>query len=412
MRKITSYLIVLNLFMSVSCQDNDNGTDLPTEEKVIELSVESMEMVGSDNEFGIDIFKRILNAESGKNVMISPLSISQALLMTYNGADGDTKKAFEDALYLGDLTIDQVNQAQKDLVKELLEVDPGVIIDIANSIWLKENFNVNPEFISVNQDYYDAEVKQLVFDDEAVNQINDWVNNKTHGKIDEIVESIDPMAIMFLINAVYYYGNWKHRFDVSNTVDGAFCLKEKSEITVPFMNQTTTARLMNHDCFKILELPYGRGNFSMLILLPDDNKSISDILDILDNESYNHWLDKLEETTVDISIPKFKFAYEKNLNYMLKAMNLMIAFDPEHADFSKISDEIQLYINRVKHKSFIDVNEKGTEAAAVTSVEMWVTSVGPSNSKFIANRPFLFVIKEKYTNAILFMGKVEDPSKE
>jgi serpin B len=354
----------------------------------------------------------MLNADKGKNLMISPLSISQALLMTYNGADGDTKKAFEETLFLNDLTVDEVNQSAQELVKALLEVDPGVIIDIANSIWYRDGYTIKPEFIQVNEDYYNAEVQQLIFNDEAVDIINAWVKDKTNDKIEKIIDSIDPEMLMFLINAVYFKGNWKYQFKESNTVNGEFILSNGSKISVPFMHQSITAKLMYHDDFTILDLLYGRGNFSMFIVLPDEDKTIDDVLELWNNDTYNQWLtDFTEVGELEVVIPKFKFAYEKELNDVLKAMGLTSAFDQNQANFSKIIEDIQLYISKVKHKTFIEVNEKGTEAAAVTSVGIGTTSIGPSN-QFIADRPFLFVIREKYTNSILFMGRVEDPSKE
>lgn len=407
-----NYLLILLGLILVSCEKDDNGPEYPTEEKEIVLSVNSKDMVSSDNQFGIEIFKRMLSADKGENLMISPLSISQALLMTYNGADGDTKKAFEETLFLNDLTIDEVNQSAQELVEALLEVDPGVIIDIANSIWYRDEYTIKPEFIQVNEDYYNAEVQQLVFNDEAVDIINAWVKDKTNDKIEEIIDSIDPMTLMFLINAVYFKGNWKYQFEESNTVNGEFTLSNGSKITVPFMHQSITAKVMGHDDFTILDLLYGRGNFSMFIILPDEDKTIDDVLEVWNNDTYNQWLtDFTEVGELNVVIPKFKFAYEKELNDVLKDMGLALAFDPYQADFSNIIEDMQLYISKVKHKTFIEVNEKGTEAAAVTSVEIGYTSIDPS-TQFIADRPFLFVIREKYTNSILFMGRVEDPSKE
>src|SRR6056297_2864532 len=189
MRLLTCILILLPLTMS--CQ-KDEGMNFPTEEKVIELSPEAKAMVSTDNQFGIELFKRMIAEESDVNLMISPLSISQALLMTYNGSAGETKTAFEETLFLSDFTTDEINHAQKELVKALLEVDPAVTISKANSIWHRQGFPVNPEFIKVNQDFYDAEVREAAFDQSTVDLINRWVVIKTHGKIDEIVDEVDP----------------------------------------------------------------------------------------------------------------------------------------------------------------------------------------------------------------------------
>jgi len=409
MRLLTCILLLLPL--TISCQ-KDEGMDFPTEEKVIELSPKAKAMVSTDNQFGIELFKRMIAGESDQNLMISPLSISQALLMTYNGSTGETKTAFEETLFLSDFTTDEINHAQNELVKALLEVDPAVTISVANSIWHREGFSVNPEFIKVNQDFYDAEVREAAFDQTTVDLINSWVKNKTNGKIDQVVDQIDPSLVMFLINAIYFNGNWKYKFDESNTTNHDFNLSNGSKVNVPFMNQEVTARLMLHDDFTILDLPYGRGNYSMLIFLPDEDKSIDDVMAVWNTENYTEWLGNFEAMNVDISIPKFKFGYAKKLDDFLQSMGLTVAFDPDNADFSNITEAMQLYIDFVKHKSFIDVNEKGTEAAAVTSVGIGVTSIDPSYPKFIADKPFLFAIREKYTNAILFMGQVTNPAEE
>lgn len=403
--------ILIFLPLTMSCQ-KDEGMDFPTEEKVIELTPESKAMVSTDNQFGVDLFKRMISQESDKNLMISPLSISQALLMTYNGSAGETKTAFEETLFLSDFTTDEINHAQNELVKALLEVDPAVTISVANSIWHREGFSVNPEFIKLNQDFYDAQVTEAAFDQSTVDLINRWVENKTNGKIDEIVEQIDPSLVMLLINAIYFNGSWKYKFEESNTVNNDFYLGSGSKVNVPFMNQEVTAKLMLHDDFTILDLPYGRGDFSMLIFLPDEDKTIDDVMAVWNIENYNEWLENFEAINVDVTIPKFKFGYKKKLNDFLQAMGLSIAFDPYNADFSNITEAKQLYIDFVKHKSFIDVNEKGTEAAAVTSVGFGVTSIDPNYPRFIANRPFLFAIREKQTNAILFLGKVANPAEE
>src|SRR6056297_517163 len=409
MRLLTCILLLLPLTMS--CQ-KDEGMDFPTEEKVIELTPESKALVSTDNQFGIKLFKRMIVEESDVNLMISPLSISQALLMTYNGSAGKTKTAFEETLFLNDLTTEEINRAQNELVKALLEVDPAVTISKANSIWYRRGLPVEPEFIKVNQDFYDAEVVEAAFDQTTVDLINSWVENKTHGKIDEIVDEIDPSLVMFLINAIYFNGNWKYKFDESNTTNHDFNLSNGSKVNVPFMNQEVTARLMLHDDFTILDLPYGRGNFSMLIFLPDEDKTIDDVMDVWNTENYNEWLENFEEMNVEVSIPKFKFGYAEELNDLLQSMGLSVAFDPNNADFSNITEARELYIDFVKHKSFIEVNEKGTEAAAVTVVGFGTTSVDPNYPKFIANRPFLFAIREKQTNAILFLGKVANPAEE
>ncbi|MEE4197967.1 MAG: serpin family protein [Bacteroidales bacterium] len=408
--KVLPFFLLL-LPITISCGE-DEGMDFPAREKEINLTPESGAMVTADNQFGFELFKRMLSVDSAKNLMISPVSISQALLMTYNGSAGETKNAFEETLFLGDLTTEEINQAQQELVNALLEVDPAVTLNIANSIWHREGFPVNPEFMKVILDFYTAEIMEAAFDQSTVDLVNRWVEDETGGKIDHILDQIDPSHVMFLINAIYFNGNWKYQFEASNTLNDEFYLSNGSTVNVPFMNQEVNAALLQHDDFTILDLPYGRGNFSMLFFLPGEDKTIDDLMAAWNTENYDHWLEHLEEMNVAVSIPKFKFGYAKELDDFLQAMGLAVAFDPDHADFSNLTEAMQLYIDFVKHKSFIDVNEKGTEAAAVTAVGFGTTSADPSYPEFVANRPFLFALREKQTHAILFLGKVANPAEE
>ncbi|MBA7584325.1 hypothetical protein ES708_26278 [subsurface metagenome] len=358
---------------------------------------------------------QIIGREVEKNVMISPLSISLALAMTYNGADGDTKEAMEKTLELSGFTIDEINENYKILIDALSSVDPKVLMSIANSIWHEQNFGVEQDFINVNQNYFYAEVSPLDFNDpDAVTTINNWVADKTNDKITEIIDNIPAEAVMYLINAIYFKGIWKYEFDESDTKEKPFYLSDGTTKDVPMMIQEASFNYLSNDILQAVEMPYGAGNYSMIILLPQYNKTPDDIIDQLSNENWNMWLSEFYEAEkVQIHLPKFKFEYKNLLNDELINMDMGIAFDPDYADFSKINPDWQLYISRVIHKSFIEVNEEGTEAAAVTAVEISFTSIGEETFiPFYVNQPFIFAIKEKYTNAIIFMGKVMEPEYE
>ena len=347
--------------------------------------------------------------------MISPLSVSLALAMTYNGADGDTKEAMKKTLELYGLTVDEINENYKILIDALASVDPKVLMSIANSIWYRQTFEVEQDFINVNENYFNAEVSPLDFNDpDAVTTINNWVAGKTKNKITEILDAIPADAVMYLINAIYFKGIWKYEFDESDTEEKPFYLSDGTTKDVPMMIQEASFNYLSNDILQAVEMPYGAGNYSMIILLPQYNKSLDDIIDQLSNENWNKWLSEFYEAEkLQIHLPKFKFEYKNQLNDELKNMDMGIAFDPEYADFSKINSTWQLFISRVIHKSFIEVNEEGTEAAAVTLVEMNYTSFGGETGiHFYVNQPFIFAIKEKYTNTIIFMGKVMEPEYE
>jgi len=347
--------------------------------------------------------------------MISPLSVSLALAMTYNGADGDTKEAMEKTLELNGLTVDEINENYKILIDALASVDPKVLMNIANSIWYEQIFEVEQDFINVNQNYFYAEVSPLDFTNpDAVTTINNWVADKTNDKITEIINEIPPLAVMYLINAIYFKGIWKYEFDESDTEEKSFYLSDGTTKDVPMMVQEASFNFFSNDIMQAVEMPYGAGNYSMIILLPQYSKTPDDIIGQLTNENWNSWLSEFYEAEkVQIHLPKFKFEYKNLLNDELINMDMGIAFSGS-ADFSKINPFEQLFISRVIHKSFIEVNEEGTEAAAVTAVEISLTSSGGGEGAifFHVNQPFIFAIKEKYTNTIVFMGRVMEPKYE
>ncbi|MCK4661619.1 MAG: serpin family protein [Bacteroidales bacterium] len=409
--KLISIFTVLLISYS-SCQKSD-GDNKPSDPVIpdIQLSEKGEQLVSSSNAFGFDLFKNINDSEEdNKNIFISPLSVSFALAMTYNGADGDTKTAMEEALKLSGLTTDEINSNFKSLMNALVNLDPKVVLTIANSIWYRDSFDVLQDFIDVNQEYYDAEVSALNFSDPAsVDIINNWVANKTNDKIKEIINCIPQDAVMYLINAIYFNGTWKYEFKEEDTTDDPFYLMDGSTKNVPMMHQEITVDYFSNDDFQAVDMYYGGEKYSMLVLLPKQDKSVNDIIAQLDDENWNSMINSFTELgDVIIGLPKFKFEYKNTLNDMLAKMGMGIAFNENLADFGKINPDYQLFISRVIHKTYVDVNEQGTEAAAVTAVEIGVTSFEP-NKNFIVNKPFIFVIKEKSTNAIIFMGKVVEP---
>lgn len=398
------------VFALVSCDKNDD-TAKNNPYTPITLDLKSTSLVKSSNTFGANIFKQVLQDEKeDANILLSPLSIFQALSMTRNGAKGLTKDEMNHVLAFDETEGDDLNAYQKKLVDALKKADKKLTLDIANSIWYRNDVNVEPDFIQINQDYFNAEVNALNFSDAqgAKQTINNWVNKQTKTKIPEIVDEVTPDHVMFLINAVYFYGQWQNKFDAKDTRKEAFYPESGNKVEINMMHQEASLGYFSNDMFTMVEMPYGNGHFNMVALLPNEGKKVSDIVIAMDDDSWGTWMESLQNQEVVLGFPKFKFEGEYELNDPLIRMGMPLAFSGS-ADFTGILTQGGIYISKVKHKTFIEVDEKGTEAAAVTSVEMEVTSAGPQKRQFTANKPFVFAITEKDTNTILFLGKLMMP---
>jgi serpin B len=380
------------------------------------LTVAEESLVEADNRFAFKLFREV-NAQdtSEGNIFISPLSVGMALGMTYNGAAGTTRDAMQQTLELQGMTLQEVNEAYRSLIDLLRTLDPRVEFTLANSIWHREEIEIVPDFLDRNQQYFDAQVTGLDFaDPTATNTINAWVNEQTRGKIREIVAPpIDPLTIMFLINAIYFKGDWTRQFDRDRTHDAAFQLADGGETTVQMMTHDGEVPLQivfDADALvTVADLSYGGQAYSMTIVMPWEVSGIEGLVEGLDQSRWSGWIAALDSTAMLVSLPKFTLEYEMTLKDVLKALGMEEAFT-ENADFTNLYRGLgRAFISDVKHKTFVDVNEEGTEAAAVTSVEVGVTSAPPS---IYVDRPFVFVIRERYSGTILFMGKMLDPSSE
>lgn len=399
-------MICLAAALAVACETNP---PVP-ESKDLHLNKKSLELLASDNVFGLELFQEVMqDATAGENIMISPLSVAIALGMTYNGSASTTREAMEATLKLQGLTEDEINDGYKSIIDQLLDLDPKVIMEIANSIWYRQDFEVEDDFINTNKEHFYAEIRALDFNrPDARDIINQWVSDNTHQLIEEIIDFIPPEAVMYLINAIYFKGTWTYEFDPEETTLELFYPEAEASYETPSMHQETKLNYYQNNEFQLVELPYGDRKFSMLVFLPSGEHTCSDILSEMDNDTWNSWTNNLSETAVQVQLPKFKFETFKLLNDPLSRMGMEIAFSGA-ADFTRINQAGNLFISRVLHKTFIDVNEEGTEAAAVTAVEISLTSAGGGPVRFIADKPFLFVIRENSTGSIIFMGKLSQP---
>jgi len=398
MKKIFSVLLIGVLVFNLgACTLQESEVEI-NEEEIRE------DVTNSNSEFAVDIFKELNSKDLENNVFISPFSISTALTMTYNGAVGQTKEEMEEALRYRDIDIEEVNNTYKNLIPYLSNVDKDVDIDISNSIWFREGEAIKEEFLSTNTDVFDAKVEGVDFTDpETVDMINGWIEESTKGKIEKMLNSPLPSdVVMYLINAVYFKGTWKYEFDEEDTYEGLFEDINSNEQEVKMMSRQTDSLYGEGDDYKTVKLPYGNEKVSMYFVLPTEG-TINDLIDTLNKEK----LDEIKNNVADqedflIQIPRFKVEYGiKEISESLKNMGMPTAFSPG-ADFSNIREG--LFISRVLHKAVVEVNEQGSEAAAVTVVEM-VESAMPEEKNFIANRPFLFFIAEEDTGTVLFLGK-------
>ncbi len=406
MYKKISVLVLLIAFFTVGCTKDTIPS--PEGEKIV-MNDKSLRLVSASNSFSFSLLSKSLDGTL-QNRMISPLSVSTALSMTLNGASGTTLTAIQKTLGLDGLTKDEINKINLDLATALQKSDPNVVMNIANSIWIKNGFAVLDPFITSNQTYYSAQVSKLDFNPAAVTTINNWVSDKTNGKIPTILSSISSNEIMFLINAIYFNGKWKYQFETSKTATEKFICTDQNIVLVPMMKMENSFGYSVQPGFKALKMPYGADKFQMILLLPDEGTTPDKLAANLNSEKWATLNAALQnKTKLPVWIPKWKFSWDITLNGILSSLGMSIAFDPNKADFSGINAQNQLYITKVIHKTFIDVSESGTEAAAVTSVGVGATSMPVDPPAFYAIRPFLFFITEEDTGAILFAGKVENP---
>ena len=408
-------LCAIMLMICTGCERDTNiDTNIQDTKPPLEGSIEPG-VVDANTKFGFDLFNEILNTEQDTNIFISPFSVSVALAMTLNGAAEMTEDAMTDTLQLQGNDSETINTSYALLLQALKTSDPKVTLAIANSLWADQHFTFNQDFLQRNTDYFGAEVSTLDFKDQnSVDTINQWVNTNTNGKIEKILEQIDANEILFLINAIYFKGAWQTKFDTEDTRDDTFHLVDGSQKQVPMMTRQDQYPFYYASDFTAISLPYGNGRISMYIFLPSENSSLDQFLENLNAENWQNWISEFREQRVWLQIPKYKFEYKINLNSVLNALGMGIAFDMEAANFSRmVPDDIiptgNLFISRVDHKTYVEVNEEGTEAAAVTNIGVAVTSLPP---QFIANRPFFFAIHDNETKTVLFMGTVVDPTQE
>lgn len=331
--------------------------------------------------------------------------------MTYNGASGSTKEAMAKALEFKELNLQQINSSNAVLKKILENPDPKVQLTIANSLWANKEASFNPDFLQRNRDFYTARVTNLNFTDSgAPSIINEWVNEKTRGKISKIIEKIEPSQVLFLINAIYFKGSWTNEFDKQQTAEYPFYLFSGQQKQHPMMSQSGDYKYYENQQFQAVSLPYGKdGNISFYVFLPKQNSSLVSFYQNLKAENWENWMTQFSKREGFIRLPRFKMDYDITLNNALSALGMGEAFSNK-ANFSAMGKNLKM--SEVKHKTFVEVNEEGTEAAAATSVGIMPLSAQlspPKPFRMIVDRPFFCAIRDNQTGSILFMGSIVEP---
>ncbi|HUW61621.1 MAG TPA: serpin family protein [Candidatus Bathyarchaeia archaeon] len=397
------------------------------EVKAITLTVDPATLapvVQGNNQFAFDLYAK-LNTNR-ENLFFSPFSVSTALAMTYGGAGGATQTQMEQVLHFP-FSDEKLHTSFGSLLQSLTYVPAskaGYQLNIANRLWgeEKEYYKFRDSFLKLNRDFYGAQLEKVSFSKEpgaAANKINGWVSEQTAGKIPQIVDAagFTDKTLLVLTNAIYFKGDWASKFTESATKNEPFYLENGSQSDVPMMQQTREFGYAAPGDIQILRMPYRGDRLSMVVLLPKARDGLASLETALTAERLREWLAPIHDQKVEVYFPRFKMETRFDLTETLKAMGMPDAFTPE-ADFMKMIEytiqpppDERIWIDKVLHKAYVDVNEKGTEAAAATAVQMTLTAVSISEPPpvFRADHPFLFLIRDDVSGSILFLGRVMSP---
>lgn len=400
-------LLIAGIVSAVSCRTNTTSPESTVDSTASGLRV-SAPFAGQTTQFAFDVTGRVSQQEGvDKNVFISPLSLHIALGMLLNGADGQTAQQIQKTLKLDAQTLAEANQTYQNLLQNLPKIDPKVTLTLANSVWYRNTFTVAQSFQDVLKQTFGAKVSAENFTDPAtVSKINNWASQQTNGRIPKVISSIEPENILFVLNALYFKGNWQTQFKSEETTDMPFTLASGAQKTVRMMRQKLAMRRAFRDGYTAFELPYGNDRLAMTVLLPATGRSADSLLQAYTATEWSAMQQSMTKGSMDIGLPKFTMNFEIPLNAVLRAMGMPVAFT-DQATFTKMNPAGGLTLSFIKQNTFVAVDEQGTEAAAVTTGGVSTTSL---QMPTLCDRPFVFVIHEKTTGAILFTGRVADPT--
>ncbi|MBE9916310.1 serpin family protein [Paenibacillus donghaensis] len=367
--------------------------------------------IQAQNRFGLTLHQKLAPAVGqGQNLILSPYSIFTALALAYNGADGQTAKEMAQALGVQQLRKDQISAAFHTLQTLLEDAGSGVRLNTANSVWYQRGGSMKDSFVGTARKSYGAEIRDADFQNKkTLNEINDWVSKHTNGKIPSILDQLPaPETLAVLLNAVYFNGSWQKPFDPKDTREGSFTLADKTVKKVPMMAQSGMFEYKNTSEAQAIRLPYGDGRLDMMIIMPAEGRTLADLMNKIRKDP-SPWQGNFPNASGEIRLPRFKAEYSGQLKDPLAQMGMKQAFDPAAADFTAMSDIKPLFISSVLHKTVVDVNEQGTEAAAVTAIGLATASAPLDRFRMDVDHPFFFCIEDRQTGLWIFMGTIENP---
>ncbi len=407
-RSLTILLFLVLSLQFISCSLFEEDDPSPQFRKPSEMTTSELDAVNSSVDFSLDLYRTIAQETAlDENLFISPLSAYFALVLAWNGAYGETLDEMSELLGFEGMEYEEANEICRDLIDILTNVDPAVTVDIANSVWGHDSFTFTEDYLARCEEYLYAEARNLNFKDPTSQDIiNDWVSDATNGKILEMVGPELESYVAFLVNAVYFNGGWRIEFDEDLTKAGIFTNFD-GEVTTDFMGNSHEYDVWSTDTFDAVELPYGDETLTMTVIQPKTEADFIQMEQSLNSENWDSWINRTQSYTALVSMPKFKFSAKIGMNDALIALGMEEAFDEDMADFREMNGVGGIFVSTVYQKSFVDVSEKGTEAAAATGIGMGPTS-GPMY--LFINKPFLFFIREEVTGAILFAGRMVDPT--
>jgi serine protease inhibitor len=395
--------------LMLACTDDKTVTPNEVHPVVIPEAI-----AAGTTDFAFDFFKNLQETQpTTDNLFVSPLGLHMALGMLLNGADGGTASEVLKSLKMEGVDLVTLNNTYKTLITDMPKADSKVEFQLANSIWAKEGIQLESVYSGLLKNSFNAEINTLPFDNNAIKRINQWASDNTNGKIDKVIEEIDPDLVLFLMNAIYFKGDWQSKFDKNDTKDTPFKLENGTNKNVKMMFQKSDFKLANTETYGALQMPYANGQFNITLILPKNSQEIGTVMNTLNLQTWNDLQkNKFNEFGVKVGLPRFKFKGKVDLNNTLSKMGFMKMFS-DAAEFGKITKSAALKVDFVKQDSYLGIDEKGTEAAAVTTIGFETTSVGPgSTPEFICDRPFGLIISENTSNTVLFMGRIMNPESE
>lgn len=403
--KLLSATVLLSASVFYSC--SDSVVEAVDEVQPVEIPAA---ISNGTTEFAIKFFSNLLQSEKpADNLFVSPLSLHMALGMVLNGADSQTETEIMNTLEMQGISLDEVNKSYKTLIEQLPQADSKVKLGLANSLWYNSGFTVETGYQNSLKETFNADITGLPFNNEAVGKINKWASDKTNGKIDKVLDQLDSDLVMILMNALYFKGDWSNKFDVSDTKDTPFKLADGSTKTVKMMYEEENLGYLSSEKFDAVQLPYGNGQFSMTVIVPKGDNAIDKVMaEIPNGELKTIVAGGISASKVEVGLPRFTLKYNIELNSILNSMGIKRAFVPT-GEFKKINTAVNdLAVGFVKQDAYLGIDEKGTEAAAVTTIGFTTTNL-PEKRSVIANRPFGLIISEKTSKTILFMGRIMNP---